>query len=229
MHQPPRPPQPPSFPQQFMSGPQQGPYQPYQPYQSYLPQQQFSTPPPPPPHKHTGRNLGIGCGVLLIALFVCVLIGSHTASSIPPTASSAPTATTRATLARHATQTPTHATQTALTPTATQGRLVPTPTSAPTATPTAVPTQPPAPPPSPTVPPAPTGVNGNPWGYNFVFGNLIYTPPATFCDYFNCIASFWMSTNGYVDECADGTYSHSGGVRGDCSHHGGQQAILYSH
>jgi hypothetical protein len=35
-----------------------------------------------------------------------------------------------------------------------------------------------------------------------------------FCSYFNCIPSFWQSTNGYGEECHDGTYSHSGGRSG---------------
>ncbi|GCF08109.1 DUF3761 domain-containing protein [Dictyobacter arantiisoli] len=92
------------------------------------------------------------------------------------------------------------------------------------------PTQPPAPqPPAPTQPPVVTGVNGNPWGYDFNPGNLIYNPPANICSYFNCIASFWEHTNGYVDECYDGTYSHSGGVSGACSRHGGELRPLYSH
>lgn len=29
--------------------------------------------------------------------------------------------------------------------------------------------------------------------------------------------------NGYVVECADGTFSHSGGIQGACSHHGGER------
>jgi hypothetical protein len=102
----------------------------------------------------------------------------------------------------------------------------PTPTATQLPTPTA--TQPPAAP-APTQPPAHTGVNGNPWGYDFTPGNLIYNPPAAFCDYFNCISSFWTSTNGYVDECNDDTYSHSGGRSGACSHHGGEMRPLYSH
>jgi len=57
---------------------------------------------------------------------------------------------------------------------------------------------------------------------------LIYSPPANFCSYFNCIKSFWTSTKGYVDECVDGTYSHSGGRQGACSYHGGELRPLYS-
>jgi len=58
---------------------------------------------------------------------------------------------------------------------------------------------------------------------------LIYNPPAAFCDYFPCIPSFWTSTNGYVEECVDGDFSHSGGRSGSCSYHGGNYRPLYSH
>lgn len=100
----------------------------------------------------------------------------------------------------------------------------PTPTPIPP-TPTPVPTQPPAPTPTPA--PA-TGVNGNPWGYNFNPGNVIYSPPGAFCSYFSCITSFWNG-NGYVEECNDGMYSKSGGIRGSCSRHGGDMRPLYQH
>ena len=108
----------------------------------------------------------------------------------------------------------------------------PKPTVAPTTTPTPAPTLTPRPTsaPQPTQPPQQTGgVNGNPWGYDFHPGNLIYSPPENFCDYFHCITSFWKSTNGYVDECNDGTYSHSGGRSGACSKHGKEMRPLYSH
>jgi hypothetical protein len=72
------------------------------------------------------------------------------------------------------------------------------------------------------------GAPPNPWRYTLCGGNLIYAPPATFCNYFNCIMSFWQSTNGYVDECMDSTYSHSGGRSGACSGHGGERKPLYS-
>jgi hypothetical protein len=114
----------------------------------------------------------------------------------------------------------------------------PTPTPKPTATPTPTPTPAPATPipvaatlaPPPPPPVANTcGAPTNPWGYNFCGGNLIYSPspPANFCSYFACIPSFWRSTNGYVEECADNMFSHSGGRSGSCSYHGGNQRPLY--
>jgi hypothetical protein len=69
------------------------------------------------------------------------------------------------------------------------------------------------------------GAPSNPWGYNFCdyySGNTINNPPSNFCSYFACIASFWSFTNGYVAECNDTKYSHSGGVSGACSSHGGE-------
>ncbi len=69
----------------------------------------------------------------------------------------------------------------------------------------------------------------NPWGYNFRSGRLIYDPPIDFCYYFDCIASFWDSTNGYVEQCADKMFSHSGGRSGSCSWHGGNYRPLYRH
>lgn len=47
-------------------------------------------------------------------------------------------------------------------------------------------------------------------------GSLIYSPPADLCTYLSCIPSFWSSTSGYVIQCADGEFSHSGGVSGSC-------------
>src|ERR1700737_410837 len=100
-----------------------------------------------------------------------------------------------------------------------------------TATPVATPTPTPAPvvaTPAPAPPVANTcGAPSNPWGYNFCGGNYISSPPSNFCSYFSCIASFWKSTNGYVEQCAEGMYSHSGGRSGSCSSHGGNRQALY--
>ena len=117
---------------------------------------------------------------------------------------------------------------------------VPTASSSAAATsPTAKPSPSPSPKPSPIATqssPPPVAFNycgapANPWHYNFCAsdaGQYIYNPNAAFCSYFNCIPSFWQSTNGYVAECSDGTYSHSGGVSGACSHHGGVLRPLWA-
>jgi hypothetical protein len=46
-------------------------------------------------------------------------------------------------------------------------------------------------------------------------------PPAGFCDSHSCIPSFDAGV-GYIVECADGMWSHSGGRPGACSDHGGE-------
>jgi hypothetical protein len=114
----------------------------------------------------------------------------------------------------------------------------PVSTAKPTPPPTPRPTPPPTPPPTPVITSAPTppplhsgcGSPPNPFGYDFCApGSTISSPPSNLCDYFNCIPSFWNSTNGYVEECSDGTYSHSGGRSGSCSSHGGNLRALLAH
>jgi hypothetical protein len=68
----------------------------------------------------------------------------------------------------------------------------------------------------------------NPWGYNFAPGKVIYSPPADFCSYFDCISNFGNSA-GYVVQCSDGTFSTAGGRQGACSYHGGVRRTLYRH
>jgi len=184
-----------------------------------------------------GAKIGIGCSTLFLALCLCICSAAAIAPPAPQNnVTQAPTSTT-ADQSTHvafvATSQPTHQTTKStpiptLKPTDTP---VPTqvPTAVPTQAPTPIPTKAPAPTPVPTQPPAQTGLNGNPWGYDLNTGNLIYSPPADFCNYFSCVGTFWTKTNGYVDECSDGTYSHSGGVRGTCSRHGGEAQPLYSH
>lgn len=114
-------------------------------------------------------------------------------------------------------------------------------TTAPTVAPTteAQPTTQTPPPPATTRAPAPKtttpkpkpvdlcGAPANPWNYTFCGGSYIDNPPSNFCSYFNCINSFWDNTNGYVMQCEDLMFSHSGGVRGSCSYHGGNKRPLY--
>lgn len=108
---------------------------------------------------------------------------------------------------------------------------VSTPSSSPVATPIPTSRSTPSPSaplltPSPTV--APGSGNQNPWGYDFSFGSLIFSPSPTFCQYFVCIRSFWNG-RGYVIQCADGMFSLSGGIQGSCSFHGGNFRPLYAH
>ncbi|GHO94528.1 hypothetical protein KSF_045760 [Reticulibacter mediterranei] len=226
-------------------------------YQPQFPGQ-FGYPPPTAQKKglwswYKGQKkwtqTGIGCGTVFLALMLCVcslsaINGNQPSSQVASSATATPTqfistnaetaTPTDAAVVSTATvdtmSAPATATPTPIPPTPTPIPPTPTPvpTKPPTPTPTPIPTKPPVPTLAPTQPPK-TGVNGNPWGYDFTPGNLISSPPANFCDYFNCIKSFWQSTNGYVDECNDGTFSHSGGVRGACSSHGGEKRPLYSH
>jgi len=166
----------------------------------------------------------------LVALFTFVIYSSTAASSITTLSTNTSVAGTAPTsvVDSQPSDTPTdEPTQVIVKATAI---LTQVPTVAPTQPPVAtpVPTQAPVPTTAPTQPP--TGLNGNPYGYDLnAPGKLIYSPPSDICNYFNCIASFWSHTNGYVDECVDGTYSHSGGVTGACSRHGGEAQPLYSH
>jgi hypothetical protein len=43
-----------------------------------------------------------------------------------------------------------------------------------------------------------------------------------FCSTHACIANF-TNGNGYIVQCADGMWSHSGGEPGACSDHGGER------
>ena len=180
----------------------------------------------PPPRKPNRVRLVliIAAGVLV---FSCVFFGivGAIANGSHPTTQASPTATKHPTQAALiATQAPTKMSTIAPTATPTM-KPSPTPTLTHAPQPTPRPTQPP---PKPTPTPKPCQQPCNPWGYNFSPGNYITNPPSTFCDYFNCIASFWNG-RGFVNECVDGTYSKSGGIRGDCSSHGGEWRPLYSH
>jgi hypothetical protein len=213
--------------------------------QPTMPNYGYPPVPPPPSNKPSlwqryktakkPTKIGIGCATLFIAFLLCgtmsgIMANATGANRATILDSTATTATTQ--IAQSTTAAPTDS------PTALTVKPTNTPAPKPTIIPTIAPTEPPviptsAPtqvPPAPTQPPTRSGIYGNPWGYDLTpSGNLIYNPPADFCTYFNCIKSFWESTNGYVDECADGMYSHSGGVRGACSRHGGEAQPLYSH
>jgi hypothetical protein len=103
-----------------------------------------------------------------------------------------------------------------------QSAPVPAPTQAPASVPAATST------PAPAPTPMPDGAPANPWGYDFEPGTAITAPPATFCNYYKCIANF-TNGKGHVEECKDAMYSLSGGVSGSCSGHSGNNRELYSH
>src|SRR5947207_3741973 len=165
--------------------------------------------------------VAVGLGI------VAVLVVSLSACSETPTTSTRPTSLTSTPGgvgggAPSTSQEPTASATPTPTPITTV-RTTPAPTRA--AAPTAAPVK-------PTQKPAPPvntcGAAANPWGYNFCGGNVISNPPSDFCGYFSCIASFWTTTNGYVEQCVDGLFSHSGGRSGSCSKHGGNRRPLYA-
>ena len=209
------------------------------------PTQNWQQPPLPVPPARGGKPpkskkpmtkqdkiIGFGC-LGVIVLLLCVLCGSianamsgnHSNTSI---SSSSPTATHQAAVlvATVATEQPT-ATPTPISTATPSPTPTPKPTPKPTPTPTLVVVKP-----TPTPTPHCAGVNNNPWCYDFNPGKLIYYPPSSFCNYFNCIPTFYGSDDpgdGYIIQCADGTYSQSGGESGACSYHGGESRPLYSH
>jgi hypothetical protein len=202
---------------------------------------QFQYPPPynynQPPKRASGfrhwfrtrsrrTKIGLGCGTIIAALLLCIcaasVYGSTTVGTIPtPTPTTGHVTILNPPTVNIPTETPT---------------LPPSPTQKPTPIPTVKPTSKPQPT-QPPVHPTPTqpacqAVNNNPWCYNFSPGKLIYVPPSGFCNYFNCIPTFYGSDDpgdGYIVQCNDGTYSQSGGESGACSHHGGVMRPLYSH
>ncbi|GAC1530509.1 MAG: hypothetical protein NVS2B6_18620 [Thermoleophilaceae bacterium] len=52
------------------------------------------------------------------------------------------------------------------------------------------------------------------------------TSEADFCSTHQCIPNFPNGT-GFIVQCNDGMWSHSGGRRGACSYHGGESATTY--
>jgi hypothetical protein len=52
-------------------------------------------------------------------------------------------------------------------------------------------------------------------------GSTCHAEDAKFCSEHECIPNF-PNGHGEVVECADGKWSHSGGIQGACSDHGGE-------
>jgi hypothetical protein len=74
-------------------------------------------------------------------------------------------------------------------------------------------------------------VGKNPYCYtlNAKNGKLIRQPASGLCRYVSCVSTFWKDTRGYVVECKDDRYSHSGGIKGACSRNKGVKQPLYAH
>lgn len=53
-------------------------------------------------------------------------------------------------------------------------------------------------------------------------GSSDHSTDTQFCSVNQCIGDF-TGEGGTIVQCADGTYSHAGGISGACSHHGGEQ------
>lgn len=70
------------------------------------------------------------------------------------------------------------------------------------------------------------GAPYNPWAYNFCSGDVIWTPPDTFCEFFECIERFWKG-RGYVVQCRDGSFSKTGGRLITCNRNGGEYRTLF--
>lgn len=194
----------------------------------YTSPEQYQQPPSPPKKRGRRKFFAIGCGAL-IALVVLIGVIAAAASTGNGSAANKDTSATQPAQATQAVQ----PTQPIATPTS-KPTVKPTqaPTPIPTHAPTPKPTQPPAPKPTSTPTPSCQAVNNNPWCYNFTPGKLIYVPPNGFCNYFNCIATFYAPDDpgdGYIIECSDSTFSQSGGESGACSSHGGVLKPLYSH
>lgn len=169
-------------------------------------------------------QIGVWCvaASLILFLFVCSLgaiTGLKTAAGQGVAVLSTAQATTPTVVQNQAQPTAVQPDPTPVPPTPVPP--TPTPTSMPQAA-TPVPVQPTR---------VLTGVNGNPWGYDFVSpGHVITNPPAGFCSgqYFQCTSHF-SAGQGYVVQCNDGLYSKWGGHPDVCSSHGGYKHTLYSH
>ena len=223
---------------------QQPPYPPRPPYPLRPPYSSYPSsvarrPQPPPSYQRAWRwyrrtpgivQVGIACLVLALLLCPCASFAAAsmaTSSLFAPTVVQTPAPAQGVAVQDTAVPTvvPTPIVTLTLAPTSTsEPTPTPTPSPLPTLTPTPQPTQLAA---APTPTPCP-GVGCNPWGYNFVPGNLIYSPPDAFCNFFTCIQNF-RTAHGYVVECRDAEYGKLGGTRGACSSHGGVWRTLYAH
>lgn len=193
----------------------------------------------PPKRPLFPEDILLGAACLIFLVVVAVDIAVLTSPRAPSNAAQVSTATTTRGAMSDAALSPAATAIKAPSPQATaqpstshtQPASPPQPTQPPATNPTqsTPPTQPPS---QPSPSPCANAVNGNPWCYTFsgpMARQVITNPPAQFCDgqYFSCVSDFWTADRGYVVECANGLYSHSGGVSGACSRDGSVAATLY--
>jgi hypothetical protein len=222
-------------PNQPAYGPNSGYNQPTMPTNQYQPYGQY--PPPPPPQKplvhqqfgrwyrrQWGKNKVLtGIITLVVVLLLCGAVSNgiaHSSQNSTITDSTTPTATQIA-----------------------QNHIVPTSAPRATAKPTATPTPTPIPPTPtpeqvqptsvPTQAPAPTcdmyEAGGVCYDTNSAGGSPVTVTPAGFCSAYPCVTDFSTANRGYIVECGNGKWSHSGGITGVCSRDGNVAATLYSH
>jgi len=239
-----------------MTSPPQGPTNGPPPGPQWGPIPTSGLPPAQRPPKKRRKWPWIAAGVVLALLVIAGIASANSpkptsatlASPTLTTATSAPAAASLTTAVSASTQptitaSPTTSTApqppTTVPPTPLPTTTVPTtpntPAIAPQQPPPAVPAAPPVvvapiipPPPAPAPPANLCGAPPNPYGYNYCGrGANVSNPPGDVCTYFTCIANF-PNGKGYMEECRDGTVSKSGGIRGSCSQHGGDQRPVTS-
>jgi hypothetical protein len=77
------------------------------------------------------------------------------------------------------------------------------------------------PPRTTSTPPTPTPTTGTSVSIEGP-GSSDHSTDAQFCSSHHCIPNF-PNGNGYIVQCVDGQWSHSGGLSGACSDHGGER------
>lgn len=164
-------------------------------------------------HRSTNAQTLIAAGAIIVVLFVAVAItGGSGKNAAPSPAASPPPVTAAVTCGSGTFLT---GDTCVATPSATKIRKVyvtRTVTVTETTPPPATASSPPTPStPSTTSEPAIEGV-----------GSSSHDTDAEFCAMNQCIGAF-TTEPGTIVQCADGTYSHSGGISGACSRHGGEQ------
>jgi hypothetical protein len=162
--------------------------------------------------RSTNAQTFIAAGAIIVVLFVVVAItGGSGKNAAPSTAASPPPVTAAVTCGSGTSLSGDTCVATPSAPKIRKVYVTRTVTVTET-TPAATASSPPTPStPSPSSGPAIEGV-----------GSSSHDTDAQFCAMNQCIGAF-TTEPGTIVQCADGTYSHSGGISGACSRHGGEQ------